>query len=246
MRGVCTFEGCERPHKARGLCAAHYLQQSKNKPLTPIQQWKGPRGNRLTGPGTCCTVDGCKKVVHSGGLCSMHRWRMHTHGDLDTCTTNRYIPMLDRFWMKVVKTPTCWNWEGGGRGGYGIFTSDTKTHLAHRLAYELLVGPIPDGKVLDHKCRNTLCVNPAHLRPVTRKQNREHVAGAQRNSSTGVLGVIRRKRDGRYVGQVGHNGRIHNVPGSFANLDEAAEAVRQLRLSLFTHNDLDRMKESAQ
>lgn len=42
---------------------------------------------------------------------------------------------------------------------------------AHRLVYELLVGPIPDGLQLDHLCRNRGCVRPDHLEPVTRRTN---------------------------------------------------------------------------
>jgi hypothetical protein len=42
---------------------------------------------------------------------------------------------------------------------------------AHRFAYELLVGPIPEGLVIDHLCRNRRCVNPAHLEPVTAEEN---------------------------------------------------------------------------
>jgi hypothetical protein len=148
--------------------------------------------------------------------------------------------MLDRFWMKVQKGPGCWQWTGAKNGdGYGSFAegSKGKHHPAHRFSYELTVGPIPDGMQIDHRCRNRSCVNPSHLRPVTHKQNMEHDGGAQRNSTTGVLGVFRKKN--RYQVGVGHNGQTH-YGGSFKTLEEAAEAARQLRLSLFTHNDVDR------
>lgn len=232
----CAVEGCDRAFKAKGLCSAHHLQQLKGKPLTPIKRWKG-KSPRLT-----CSIEECEKLVHSRGWCAMHVMRWKTHGDTSVCTTNRYLTMQERFWMKVQKGPGCWLWTGGSRDGYGTFTERYrgKTHLAHRLAYELVLGPVPEEKQLDHRCRNTLCVNPAHLRPVTHKQNMEHQAGAHRNSSTGVLGVTHRKRDGRFVAQVGHYGQVHRVPGSFAELKEAAEAVKALRLSLFTHNDVDR------
>jgi hypothetical protein len=74
----------------------------------------------------------------------------------------------------VDKTQDCWNWTGALDNGYGRFQGGprgSKVHRAHRLAYELLVGPIPEGLVLDHLCRNRRCVNPDHLEPVTNRIN---------------------------------------------------------------------------
>ena len=76
-----------------------------------------------------------------------------------------------RFWAKVNKTDSCWLWTGAITGGYGSFWIGTGTVRAHRFSYEHLVGPIPDGLVLDHLCRVTKCVNPAHLEPVTTAEN---------------------------------------------------------------------------
>lgn len=82
----------------------------------------------------------------------------------------------ERFWEKVHRfSDGCWFWlatGGQGRSGeYGSFWNGERKVLAHRYAYELLVGPIPEGLTLDHLCRNTRCVNPAHLEPVTNKEN---------------------------------------------------------------------------
>lgn len=66
---------------------------------------------------------------------------------------------------------SCWLWTGGVASGYGSATFDGRGHRAHRLAYELLVGRIPDGLQLDHLCRVQLCVNPRHLEPVTSREN---------------------------------------------------------------------------
>lgn len=86
-------------------------------------------------------------------------------------------PLAERFWPKVRlgADDECWLWqascftngyghigEGGGRG---------RTLLAHRVAYELLVGPIPEGTQLDHLCREKKCVNPRHLEPVSGSVN---------------------------------------------------------------------------
>lgn len=67
----------------------------------------------------------------------------------------------------------CWVWTGATDGGgrYGSIGYARKVWRTHRLAYTLLVGPVPDGMDLDHLCRVTLCCNPAHLEPVTHQTN---------------------------------------------------------------------------
>lgn len=88
----------------------------------------------------------------------------------------RTIDPLVRFWVSVLKTDTCWLWVGCvTKEGYGLFFDGTKQVLAHRFAYELLVGPIPKGLELDHVrawgCTNKHCVRPDHLEPVTHLEN---------------------------------------------------------------------------
>lgn len=80
------------------------------------------------------------------------------------------------FWDRVVPEPNtgCWIWTGGGKGnGYGVARSPAtgKARSAHRVAYEALVGEVPEGKEIDHLCRVKCCVNPAHLEAVTRSVN---------------------------------------------------------------------------
>lgn len=79
----------------------------------------------------------------------------------------------DHFWSKAMPEPNsgCWLWLGATTtNGYGTFSAGgTKT--AHRYAYSVLVGPVDDGLVIDHKCRVKCCANPAHMEPVTQKVN---------------------------------------------------------------------------
>ena len=77
-----------------------------------------------------------------------------------------------RFWSKVEKTSSCWNWMSAKNNrGYGRFWLDNRFVLAHRLSYEWLVGEIRDGMELDHLCKNPTCVNPKHLEPVVHRVN---------------------------------------------------------------------------
>ena len=67
---------------------------------------------------------------------------------------------------------SCWVWPGSLRHGYGrVGLPDDTVVMAHRWVWERLRGPIPEGLVLDHLCRNRACVNPAHLEPVTDRVN---------------------------------------------------------------------------
>lgn len=75
-------------------------------------------------------------------------------------------------YISVDPVTGCWLWQKRrDRDGYGRFKVDCKVQGAHRVSYELFVGPIPDGLPLDHLCRTRHCVNPAHLEPVTVREN---------------------------------------------------------------------------
>jgi hypothetical protein len=93
-----------------------------------------------------------------------------------------------RLWMKIVEEvdpsfmflgQPCWTWLASLNDyGYGQFRACGTVSVAHRFVWELCVGPIPDGMVLDHLRVNGVgcksgrrCVNPAHLQPVTIAEN---------------------------------------------------------------------------
>lgn len=83
------------------------------------------------------------------------------------------LPGDDRFWSKVLRGPNCWLWTATrNEQGYGQYGLGGGVRVrAHRHAYALLVAPVPDEMTIDHLCKNTWCVNPAHMEVVTMREN---------------------------------------------------------------------------
>lgn len=155
------------------------------------------------------------------------------------------LPAADvqRFWSKVDRSGSCWLWTASTGRGYGRFgilvNGKTKIMKAHRIAYSLTNGRIPDGGEIDHRCRNRACVNAEHLRLATHKQNQENLGGAKTGSISGVRGVSWASRHNKWLAKITHNQRQVYV-GMFATVAEAEQAVTAKRRELFTHNDADR------
>jgi len=86
-----------------------------------------------------------------------------------------------RFWARTRLLPSgCLLWLGRrNQWGYGMVAYNHTRYVAHRMAYELHVGPVPDGLELDHLCRNPSCVNPLHLEPVTHSENMKRAKQAE-------------------------------------------------------------------
>jgi len=136
-----------------------------------------------------CAVDGCQKAIFNKGksLCGMHYYRLLRNGATDRLVNQeKKKDWVERFWSKVNKTDACWEWVSAiDTYGYGIFQRSypkRQSIKAHRVAYELVVGQIPDGLTLDHLCYNTKCVNPEHLEPVTKSENSSRAAARRRKA----------------------------------------------------------------
>lgn len=152
----CSVDGCDRPVGGRGLCKMHW-QQDKTA--------NGPR----------CTVEDCETGQRAKGLCVKHLQRMNKYGTTDL-PHREPASIESRFWPKVQPTGFCWEWIGArDPNGYGVFNlgvaHNNRLDRAHRVAWELLIGPISHGLHIDHLCRNRGCCNPDHLEPVTPRVN---------------------------------------------------------------------------
>jgi hypothetical protein len=183
-----------------------------------------------------CAAPGCEGPHSGWDYCNKHYLRLRDTGKLDLDVKS----MEQRFWEKVSKTETCWIWTAAVNGaGYGIFRNDSRNWRAHRVAYELLVGPIPPGMPLDHMCHTRACVNPVHLQPVTTGENAQNRRGAMPRNSSGVRGVSWNKRQRKWSVYAKVNGR-RQWGGVYDDLAEAEATAIALRNRLMTNNLLDR------
>lgn len=187
-----------------------------------------------------CSFEGCEKPYFGRGWCNTHYARWRRHGGPAIKLTGHGLPLEQRIRRFFKEGQGCWLWTGNKSDGYGQLRANGTMRYAHVVMYEIEVGPVPEGMSLDHRCRVRHCVRPDHLRPVTTKQNMEHLGGPNKNNrSSGVRGVTWHKPSGKWTAVVGHNYKKYHV-GSFETVAAAEAAVIAKRNELFTHNDADR------
>lgn len=174
-RPPCKFEGCDRPNSARGYCGSHVWQMKHIGTMTPIA---APTDRICKGPS--CDRPARRFAEH--GLCPTHDRQMRDRGYLSPIRDSRPLRDPEVFWTYTRRTSSgCWEWQANVTpAGYGMLNAGGKKFVyAHRHSWELARGPIPQGLTIDHLCRNTRCVNPDHLEPVTQAENNRRAREAK-------------------------------------------------------------------
>lgn len=247
----CSVAGCDRKHRAKGLCDSHYRQLRRGQELRPLQ---------IFDPSIRCAADECDRKIDAKGLCSTHYSQSRVYKDpchFNGCTKfarkmglceghydqkrngKDLVPLRhkvsiaeelsDRFWPFVDKNAEngCWVWTRHVRkDGYATLAYGGVKILVHRVAWVLLNGPIPDGMWLDHLCHNHCCCNPEHLRvvkPSVNAHNRIDLVGG----SSGYRNVYKSK-EGRWHARLWDDGVSVSL-GAYDTPEEAHRVVVEYR-----------------
>lgn len=187
-----------------------------------------------------CSHPGCERPHSCKGYCTVHYGRWRRGAEMDGPVRAHGATEAERFWPKVRKSESCWEWTAAAYRGYGLFRSRGKVRLAHRLVYEWMRGPIPEGMEVDHMCHNRGCVNPDHLRLLTHSENGQNRASANMNSKSGIRGVYRPTGSDVWMARAVLNRETHEI-GRFATMEEAERAAILWRREHMPHsiNDLE-------
>ena len=180
-----------------------------------------------------CAVDDCDSAGPlAKGMCAAHYARDRRYGD-----PHHGGPLLRRNLspedvLLSRSEPLPWSgcivWTGSvDHDGYGKAWHGGKPHYAHRLAWEVECGPIPDGMIVDHMCYERSCVNTEHMRLTTQANNARNRSGPNLDRAL-PRGVTQGRPGGRYSAKVGDEHL-----GTFDTEEEAALAAAERRAELY-------------
>ena len=139
-----------------------------------------------------CSVPGCGRKHSVHGLCRSHWSRVQKTGDVQADIPLRHyrpigLSLSETFEYFMPGTPgtDCWEWTGSrNQAGYGVVRMTDSSFPAHRVSYELFIGPIPEGWCVCHRCDNPPCCNPNHLFVGTKDDNNQDKVAKGRNDAT--------------------------------------------------------------
>lgn len=199
MPRLCTIDGCERKHVARGLCGTHYNQQHQPnrhaaKQTTCVKCGKpvmrsGGGGRKY---GATCSND-CRKQLAAprkpkpptqcelpsehwarmiGATSAWPKGRARWGRFREAIFTDDYEVILDEIRGHCRTTSDgCWEWQRTLKGGYPVVDVGGRMKQVHRLALECKHSAPLGTQAAHHACANTKCVNPDHLQPVSHVEN---------------------------------------------------------------------------
>jgi len=160
---TCKIDGCDKIHFGKDLCQMHYTRLVRYGDV-----------NRQRKPKEECSVDSCCAVARSKGLCQKHYMRTRNNGSVDLIPRQ---PAIERYTLAHSNLDSpCHIFDGAKTAnGYGVAFHSGKLMRAHRVAYEIANGPIPEGMLVLHLCKQSrACINPTHLMLGDHKLNYEH------------------------------------------------------------------------
>ena len=183
-----------------------------------------------------CTATGCDKPAWARSLCGNHYQKWRKHGDPNAGGVAYKTP-AEALANRVRREGGCLVWTGSIIwNGYGMLRDNThggKSRPAHRVAWEVANGPIPDGMVVDHLCYNRACVDVSHLRLTTSSGNAQNRKGAQPSSISGVRNVSQ-KANGSFVVSM-RVGGVSHYGGVFYSIEEATAKAEEMRKHLMPY-----------
>lgn len=174
-----------------------------------------------------CSFPDCSKPYEAKGLCHGHYVQQRRGQPLRPLGEGASLSERLESYSKVDRG--CRVWTGHlGRGGYGQITWHGQRWYAHRAAYFVERGEIPNGMQVNHICGNRACISVAHLELVTHYQNTQYLTRLTRRNTSGYRGVSFNKNEGRYKAQVVADGVSHFL-GYYESAEDAARVALEGR-----------------